>query len=147
MIFGSLSGLFIFGDLIESALRTAMKIRVYGNEIPIAGTITDIGKIIKELDIGDIDPEDVKDALGALWEASENFGIPSKYLSNIPKGIDRLLEKDWRNGLGLLMGWSEYSLGIDSSKDEDQGSGRQKASSARKKASTVREKSSSRRTK
>jgi len=112
MIFGSLNGLFIFGDMLDWALRKALSMRTYTNEIPISQAIQDIGNVFSKIDLDDITAEDMKDALGEMMSASENFGVPIKYLQSIPKGVQRLLEQDWREGIGLMLGWSEYMLGM-----------------------------------
>jgi len=112
MIFGSLNGLFIFGDMLDWALRKALGMRVYEIGIPINQAIQEVGNVLSKIDFDDITAEDMKDALGEMVMASENFGVPAKYLLRLPKAVQKLLEQDWREGIGLMLGWSEYMLGM-----------------------------------
>ena len=110
MLIGPMNGLFIFQDMIDSIVRASLGMKVWDSEIPIYQLSNDLVQAIQKLDIGDIDAEDIKDALKELMEASNSVGIPTKYIMNLTQGVKDLIDGDIQRGLGLMLGWSEYHL-------------------------------------
>lgn len=109
-LLGSLNGLFLFGDIIDGIVRTAMGLRRWPQEVPIATIGKDLEQAIKKIDLEDITAEDVKEALFELAEAGNSLGIPVQYAKNLPMGLKEMAEGDIYKGIGLLLGWSEYYL-------------------------------------
>jgi len=107
-ILGSLNGLFIAGDVIDSVIRQALGLRVWDNEIPLVTIADDVNKAIRKLDFDDITNEDVFAALLAFAEAGTSLGIPVKQTVNMIGGMADIIEGSFAEGLARLSGWSEF---------------------------------------
>lgn len=108
-IFGPLNGLFILGDMIEGAVRTALGMRVYPSEIPIYGIADDIYKAIRELTADDIDTEDIMDAISAILGFTGSIaGIPLKSPFDIGTGVKDIATGEFEQGFIKLLGWSPF---------------------------------------
>jgi len=114
-LLGSLDGLFIFGDIIGSAIRQALNLKVWDVESPVQGSLKDLSDSVisaaEKVSVDDISFEDVFDAIKELKGAAQTFGIPVKTAKNMYSGIESLLNKDFVEGVALLSGWSEYAIG------------------------------------
>ena len=105
-ILGSLNGLFIFGDIMDSIIRKALKLRVFSNEVPISTIANDVMRAMGKLDWDDITPEDVVEALGELIEAGDSVGIPVTAIKNIFIGVGDIINADVKAGIAEILGWS-----------------------------------------
>lgn len=110
-ILGSINGLFLFGSVIDSVLRASLGLKVWDTSIPIIDTLDEIKDAITSISIEDISNGDIYDMLGAFSEAASVFGIPSEQAVDMVDGFSDLLEGDIREGIGQILGWSEYSMG------------------------------------
>ncbi|MEA3430184.1 MAG: hypothetical protein U9R08_02845 [Nanoarchaeota archaeon] len=105
-ILGSLNGLFIFGDIVDSIIRTTLGLRVWDLEVPVATIANDINKAIRKIDFDDITSEDVFSALFQLIDAGNVFGVPAKQTKNMVGGIGDIFTGQSAIGISRLLGWS-----------------------------------------
>jgi len=117
-LLGSLNGIFIAGDIIDSVLRGALGMKVWDIGVPITNIYREVNKIISNLTEEDIDNEDYLDAVEGLAGAGTSLGLPTEQVLNISKGVADLLEGNAKNGIGQILGWSEYALGGEAEKDK-----------------------------
>lgn len=108
IMLGSLNGLFIFGDIIDSILRQALGLRVWDLEIPITQIGNSIQKAIRELDSEDISPDDFWRAISELAEVGNSIGIPVTQTKNMFIGASDILQGDVQAGVAGFLGWSEF---------------------------------------
>jgi len=118
-ILGSINGLFIAGDAINTVVTASMNflgpkideeysaLKQFDSEIPIYDMPNDVAKLLKNLGKDDIEAVDVLDAISDL---GADVGLPTEYPFNFAQGIKAILEEDYDYGLGLIGGWSEYKL-------------------------------------
>jgi hypothetical protein len=111
-ILGSLNGLFIAGDMVDSIIRSAMGLRVWDLDIPITNVVNNVNNAIKDLNIGDIEDAEVFEAIKDLTLAGNALGVPVRQAANIREGISRVMDGDIKNGMALIAGWTEFSLGL-----------------------------------
>ena len=124
-ILGSLNGLFIFGEIISAILGVAIntifndtaKMKVFDPKLPILTIGDDVIKAVKDLDVEDIGMEDVLKALADLSRAGNSFGIPVEQTINMGGSVKQFLDGEIRNGIGLILGWTPFSLGIKKEKE------------------------------
>ena len=105
-ILGSFNGLFIFGDIMDSIIRKALKLRVFSNEVPISTIANDVIRAMGKIDWDDITSEDVVEAMGELIEAGDSFGIPASSVKNMFIGVQDIVDGDIKEGVAELLGWS-----------------------------------------
>jgi len=105
-ILGSLNGLFIFGDIVDSIIRKALKLRVFSNEVPISTIANDVMRAMGKIDWDDITSEDVVEALGEFIEAGDSVGIPVTSIKNIFIGVADIIDADIKAGIAEILGWS-----------------------------------------
>jgi hypothetical protein len=114
MILGSLNGLFIVGDLMDSSIRYATGMKTWSSEIPVVTIKDDIGKLIKavkNVDIHDITTEDVMDALDGLTGiAGKSLGVPAQQAFNWVEAAQKMRIGSYYEGMGIVMGWSPYKM-------------------------------------
>ena len=109
-LLGSINGVFIFGDLIDGIIRAVLGLRVWDTEIPIAQLFDDLGQALASLTEDDLTNEDVYDALADLASAGSAVGLPTEQIKNMMVGIGQILNENIKNGLLILMGWSQYTV-------------------------------------
>lgn len=109
-ILGSLNGLFIFGQIIDSAVRALLKMRIYDPSIPILSVLDDVVKAIKKLRVDDITDKEVMEAVELFLKSGSSFGLPTEQALNMSKGVGDLHEGNIKQGVGGLLGWSEFHL-------------------------------------
>jgi len=107
-LLGSINGLFIFGDAIDSVIRQVMGLRVWDNEIPIFDIVDDINKGIRKLDFDDVTLEDMLDALKEWSSAGSVIGLPVDQTKNIFEGFGNIIDGNVKNGIFELLGWSPF---------------------------------------
>jgi len=122
-LLGSINGIFIFGDIADSILRGALGMQVWDLEIPVATIAKDVNKIMRNLRADDITTEDYMQAVDGLAGVGGSIGLPTQQALQISKGIADLLEGNARNGIGQILGWSEYALSGASDKKKESTSG------------------------
>ncbi len=105
-ILGSLNGLFIFGDILDSIIRKALRLRVFSNEVPISTIADDVRRAMGKIDWNDITSEDVVEALGEFIEAGDSVGIPVTSIKNMFIGVSDIIEGDIKAGIAEILGWS-----------------------------------------
>ena len=109
-ILGSFNGLFIFGDIMDSIIRKALKLRVFSNEVPISTIANDVMRAMGKIDWDDITSEDVVEALGELIEAGDSVGIPASAIKNMFIGVSDIIEGDIKAGIAEILGWSSRTV-------------------------------------
>lgn len=110
-ILGSFNGIFIFGDLLDSLIRTSLGLRVFDNEIAIYSIGDDISKAIKLIGDDDITTEDVFKAIRGMAGATGSItGVPLKQPVDATLGIGRILNGDYERGISTFLGWSPYTI-------------------------------------
>ena len=108
MILGSLSGLFIFGDIVGAITRQAMGLKVWEIGTPLDSIPGDVNNAIQKIDWDYITAEDVKSALGELIGAANTFGIPAEQTAQVYSGVKDIMEEDYKQGVAQILGWSKY---------------------------------------
>ena len=109
-LLGSLNGLFIFGDAIDSILRKALGLRVFNLEVPILSVTTSVKRALGKIDWDDILLEDVLEALSSLSEAGDSFYLPVSTVKNFAAGVADVQDGNVRKGILEMLGWSKYIL-------------------------------------
>ena len=109
-LLGSINGLFIFGDVIDGIVRTMLGLRSWPNEVPVATIGKSLESAIRQVDLEDITIEDLGAAMAELSEAGDSLGVPISYMKGISQGANNILEGDIHDGIGELLGWSEYVI-------------------------------------
>ena len=115
-LLGSLNGLFLFGDIADSVIRSAIGLRVWDNELPVVTIADDINRALREIDLDDISIEDMGAALLQLSKAGNALGIPVEQVLNTGQGVASLMDGDIKEGVGMMLGWSPYAVGATKSK-------------------------------
>jgi len=114
-LLGSVNGLFIAGDIIDSVIRQALRLRVWDLELPVMTIADGVNKAISNLTADDMTTEDVWQAIDGLAEASNSFGIPAEQSLRVGQGISDIMNDDYKRGILQILGWSPYY--IDEKKD------------------------------
>ena len=109
-LLGSFNGLVIAGQIGDAIIRASLGLRVFDPSVPIVEIGDDVIKAFGKLDFDDITVEDMKDAVVALWDAPSAFGIPTKQVSIIGDGIKDIIEGETVEGVGNILGWSDYAI-------------------------------------
>lgn len=117
-LLGSLNGLFIFGDLMDKVLRSALGLRLWDTGTPIDNVVDDVTKAVQKIDFDLITDEDVKEAFSELSGAGNVLGLPVDQVKLIGKGISNIVNKDTKEGLAHLLGYSEYRVAERFGKEE-----------------------------
>jgi len=107
-LLGSINGLFIFGDILDSILRQVLELRVWDVNIPLLTVGDDIRKVMSNLSEDDITSEDVMDAIEGLAGAGNSAGIPTEQVLRMGQGISDIMKEDYKRGFAQLLGWSTY---------------------------------------
>jgi hypothetical protein len=116
MIIGSFNGLFIVTDGMEFIIRTALDMRPYDGELeqPIMSIFRDLAKpigVVRDSLVEEITMEDVMKAIEGLLDATgKTTGLPVGYVWDAGKGVKELMFGSWDTGLGVLAGWSKYTM-------------------------------------
>ena len=105
-ILGSLNGLFIFGDVIDSVIRKALGLRVWSLEIPIVSIKNSIISAMSKIDWDNILAKDVLEALAKLSESLDSLAIPATQVRNMIIGTGDLMNGDIKEGVLEILGWS-----------------------------------------
>ncbi len=114
-ILGSLNGIFIMGNMLDTIVRVGIKkfkedsdIGVFDSEIPAFQFADGIKKAIQKLDADEIWVEDVIAAAGELAEGTVAplTGIPIRQVFDAAEGLKDIGEGDVGRGALKLMGWS-----------------------------------------
>ena len=118
-ILGSFNGLFIFGSVVDSIVRTALGMRVFSSEVPVAGVADGLMKAIRAVKSDDITSEDIYRAIEGMAETgSATTGLPADATVKFSSGIYGLIQGDFKRGIGKILGWSEYSMGEEKKEKE-----------------------------
>jgi len=124
-LLGSANGLFIFGQVVDGVLRASLGLKVWDVSLPIIDQMDKIQRAITSVDLDDISIDDLKDGMGALSEAASVVGLPTEQVVDIVDGVKDLLNHDFKEGIGQILGWSEYSItGQSQKKKTNKSSGR-----------------------
>ena len=115
-ILGSINGLFIFGDAIDSIIRKALGLRPYSLEVPILDVTNSVKSAIGKIDWDDITMEDAFEAFSALSEAGDSFYLPVSTVKNFGAGVSDLIDGNVRQGILQMSGWSRFIVGDDQQK-------------------------------
>ncbi len=117
-IFGSLNGLFIVGDMLDFLLRSALGMKKYDPQVPITTVTRDGAKIIdalSKLQADDFTDEDMVNLMkGTAGLGGFAIGQPVEGVGDMFAGVRKLYDGEYRDGLGGILGWSEFSLQDDS---------------------------------
>ena len=113
-ILGSLNGIFILGNMLDTIVRAGIKafgdsdIGVFDSEIPAFQFSDGVKKAIQKLDADEIWMEDVIAALADLSEGTVAplTGIPIKQIFDAAEGLSDIGEGETGRGALKLMGWS-----------------------------------------
>jgi len=92
-------------------LRSVMGMQVWDLEIPVSSVSSEVNKIYSNLTEDDINMDDYVDAIEGLAGVGAATGLPTEQILQMSKGVGDLLQGNVRNGIGQLLGWSEYALG------------------------------------
>ena len=108
-LLGSINGLFIASDFIDTILRTALGMDTWRNGGNILTSMgDDILKVINNLTEEDIDEEDIFDAIEGFASASGSLvGLPIEYGTDI---VESIIKEDYNTAILELLGWSKYSI-------------------------------------
>ena len=107
-LLGSLNGLFIAGDIIDSIIRQALGMMVWDTEVVIADIGDDIRKIISNLTEEDVSTEDMQQALEAFTSLGTGVtGLPIEFNYDI---LQSLYDSNYETGLLQMLGWSKYTI-------------------------------------
>lgn len=109
-LIGSLNGLFIFGDIIDKITRMALGLRTWDNALPMDEFFESLFKTLKEFDFDDISNSDFAKIIKELSDAGNGLGFPTAQLRNILGGIGDIIDGDTKEGVGRLLGWSEFQV-------------------------------------
>lgn len=122
VILGPFNGIFILGDMFDTAIRYALGMRVFDSEIPMYSIVDDIGKSLKLLHDDDITTEDVFKAIRGLAGATGALtGKPIQQPLDIGAGIKDVLSGEFGQGLGQVLGWSAYKVKPKKKKEKAKG--------------------------
>jgi hypothetical protein len=110
-LLGSINGLFIAGEVVDSVLRTALGLRTFDIDMPIISDIQkEITKVFSNLTEEDITSEDMMDAVEGIAGLGQITGLPTEQALLLTKGFGDILEGDFKKGVAEVLGWSEYSV-------------------------------------
>ncbi|MCF7875407.1 MAG: hypothetical protein K9L99_06060 [Candidatus Omnitrophica bacterium] len=116
-LLGSFNGLFLVGDILDSAIRTVIntfsaeesaKLPVW----PYSNILVDLGddfmKAYKKVTVEDITMEDFYEALEAISSAGTSMtGLPIEYIYDF---MESFVRGEWETGIKEISGWSEYTI-------------------------------------
>lgn len=113
---GSLNGILIAGDILETALMAIMGDTIYAaDDTPLTAISQDVYKALKQLnkyvESFDKDAEDLLKTIDELASAfSKFFGVPYDPVKKVGKGIKEFSENPDETNALRLVGFSDYSL-------------------------------------
>lgn len=109
MVLGPLNGIFIAGDLIEAAVRSAVGLRDFDDELPMMSVVDGVIRAVGLIKDDDITTEDFIRATRAIAETGGHItGLPLKTGIDIGTGVVDLFSGDFEKGAYEVLGWSPY---------------------------------------
>jgi hypothetical protein len=120
MVLGPLNGIFIAGDLIEAAVRSAVGLRDFDDELPMMSVVDGVIRAIGLIADDDITTEEFIRATRAMAETAGHVtGLPLKTTFDIGTGVVDTFSGDFEKGAYEVLGWSPY-VAEKATKDEDE---------------------------
>lgn len=110
-IMGPINGLFIFGSMIESVVRAALGQKVWPQQIPVVTVVEDVTKMIKSLNLADIEPVDYEELVKGIAGTTQALGLPTEWGLGIYNAGRNIVEGDVKEGILNASGWSDFALG------------------------------------
>lgn len=118
MILGSLNGVFLLNDILDSVLRTYMKsaweadLETYDSTLPIFIWKRGIEKAIRDFEDGDLELSDMVEAIAELGATTAGplTGTPVRQILNTYEGVTDISEGEVGRGLLKLAGWSPHTV-------------------------------------
>lgn len=108
-ILGSFNGIFIIGDMLDSAIRQLIGLKTFEPGPAPLSISKGILKAIKELKEDDISSEDFIEALKNLSiSTGQVTGIPFKTINDWLEGVEDIQKGQIGRGALKLLGWSPY---------------------------------------
>lgn len=110
-IFGSLNGIFIWGDMMEFVLRKSLGLHAFDMQSIIAGPAEELGKFAEKImKDDDWDMDDWKRATRLLLGAGPIITpIPAETIFNVGTGALTVLDGEFEKGFKLMIGASPYN--------------------------------------
>jgi hypothetical protein len=110
-IMGSLNGVFILKDILDSVIRAFQKDKGFGFAMPLWTSVDDFNRSLRKIDWEDISLIDVIDASKELAKAGglvSGYGV--KQMINFYEGAKDYIDDDKEKGIKRMMGWSRYEI-------------------------------------
>ena len=111
MIIGPLNGIIIVGQFADSIVRAVLGQTVFPTNLQILQIIDDLTEELKRVDWQDFDWTDVVELTKASRTAVEaGTGLPIGSASRVVEGIRDVSQGKTKEGIGNILGWSDYSM-------------------------------------